>query len=75
MTNMVQVNRGPSKASKAEPESAPDNGRKSSDTALARFACAMSLLETVVIKYERLAAGGTHHDLPGNGQEQDNLYL
>jgi hypothetical protein len=40
-----------------------------------RLARALSSLEAIVIKYERLAAGGTHHDLPGNGQETDTNHL
>jgi hypothetical protein len=41
------------------------------------YISALAALEAIVIKFEKLAAGGTHQDLPGNGQEQDTgtLYL
>lgn len=35
------------------------------------MARALDRLESVIRKFERLAAGGTHADLPGNGQEPD----
>lgn len=44
--------------------------------ALLKTTVAFVLLEATTVKLEKLAAGGTHGDLPGNGQEKDgNVYL